>query len=170
MIKEKLNTVKNQPEVCDIPKTLIDICIEMYAKEQGDQIDIEQLRSQVFTFMVAGHDTTSTAMSWTLHFLAQYPKTQEKLRREIAKKVEDRELTWDTLESMEYLTAVINESMRLRPPGPLFQRTVVKEDNVLGHKIPPGSTVVLSPFLLHRSPEYWKSPETFDPDRFLSPG
>ena len=168
VIESKLNAMKNHDD-CDKQKDLLDLCIEMYAKE-GEEIDVQELRSQVFTFLLAGHETTSSSMSWTLYLLAQYPKIQDKLRREINENLKDRELKWDMLESMEYLTAVINESLRLRPPVTTFRRVVIKEDNVLGYKIPPGSKIMLAPFLLNRSPEYWKSPETFDPDRFLSPG
>ena len=171
MIEKKLAGIKNPQESSNAKREdLIDRCIKLYDEEYGEKLNVKELRAQVFTFMFAGHETTSAAMSWTLYFLAQYPEIQEKVRREIQETLKDNELTWDTFESMEYLTAVINESMRLCPPVGSFTRTVIKEDDILGHKVLPGTTIALVPYLIHRLSGYWKDPKNFNPDRFLSPG
>ena len=132
-------------------------------------MDEEELFAQTTMFLFAGHETSSVSLTWTLYFLAQYPDVQEKLRREVKESLNKQEGTWETYESMKYLTAVINESMRLRPPASTLRRKVVKDDNILGYDIPAESWIILSPYVLHRKPEYWSDPETFNPDRFLEP-
>ncbi len=129
----------------------------------------EELFGQIYMFLFAGHETSSIALSWTLYFLAQYPDVQEKLRREVKESLNEQEGTWETYESMKYLSAVINESMRLRPPASVYRRKVIQDDNILGYDIPADSLIVISPYVLHRKPEYWSDPETFNPDRFLEP-
>ena len=148
----------------------MDLLLEAVDDETGQGMDQDELHSQVFVFLFAGHDTTSVALSWTLYFLAQYPDVQDKLRREVQDTLKDQELEWETYEAMEYLTAVVNESLRLRTPVPLFRRKAVQDDNILGHNIPAGSLIIIPPYIMHRKPEYWTDPEKFNPDRFLEPG
>ena len=135
-------------------------------------MDEEELFAQVFVFFFAGHETSSVSLTWILHFLAQYPDVQQKLRREVKESLNEQEGTWETYESMKYLTAVINESMRLRPAVicSIYRRKVIQEDNILGYDIPADSLIIISPYVLHHKPEYWPDPETFNPDRFLEPG
>lgn len=147
---------------------MLDLLIEEYNECSGQRLE-DELRSQLFVFMLAGYETTSVALAWTSYFFALYPEVQEKARREIEETLKDNDLEWDAFESMEYLAAVINESLRLCTPIPLFRREVIKEDNILGCKVQPGSQLFISPYLLHRRPEYWKDPEKFNPDRFLAP-
>ncbi|CAB4009548.1 cytochrome P450 4c21-like [Paramuricea clavata] len=148
-------------------KDLLDLLLEAVDDETGQGMDEEELHSQLFIFLVAGHDTSSTALSWALYFLAQYPDIQEKLRSEVKETLKEREESWETYESMEYLTAVVNETLRLRPPAPVTRRKVMHDDNILGYNIPTGSVIVFPLYALHRKPEYWTDPENFNPDRFL---
>jgi cytochrome P450 len=151
-------------------KDLLDLLLEAVDDETGQGMDEEELHSQLFVFLVAGHDTSSTALSWVLYFLAQYPDIQEKLRSEVKETLKEREESWETYESMEYLTAVVNETLRLRPPALVTRRKVMHDDNILGYNIPTGSVIVFPLYALHRKPEYWTDPENFNPDRFLEPG
>ena len=144
--------------------------MEAVDEENGQRMDEGELRGQVFVFMLAGHETVSVSTSWTLYFLAQYPEIQDKVRREIKEKLRDSELICDTFEAMEYLAAVMNESLRMRPPVTVFRRFVAKEDNILGYKIPQGSSVMSPLYSLHHLSKYWKDAEKFNPDRFLTPG
>ena len=147
----------------------MDLLLEAVDDETGQSMDEEELFGQIYMFLFAGHETSSIALSWTLYFLAQYPDVQEKLRREVKESLNEQEGTWETYESMKYLSAVINESMRLRPPASVYRRKVIQDDNILGYDIPADSLIVISPYVLHRKPEYWSDPETFNPDRFLEP-
>ena len=71
---------------------------------------------------------------------------------------------------MEYLAAVVNETLRLRTPVPLYRQKVIQDGNILGYNVPSGSIIVISLYTLHRNPDYWEEPETFNPDRFIEPG
>ncbi|XP_028416652.1 cytochrome P450 3A16-like [Dendronephthya gigantea] len=150
-------------------KNLLDLLLEAVDDETGEGMDEEELFSQVFLFLLAGYGTSATTLSWILFFLAQYPEVQEKLRQEVEVTLNEKEECWETYDSMKYLTSVINESQRLCPVSPLFRRVVLREDKILGHNIPAGSLVLVPVFSLHRKPEYWSDPETFNPERFLEP-
>ena len=90
MIEKKLSAIKNPQESSNTKrKDLLDRCIKLYNEEYGEKLNVKELRAQVFTFMFAGHETTSAAMSWTLYFLAQYPEIQEKVRHEIQETLKD---------------------------------------------------------------------------------
>ena len=132
-------------------------------------MDKEELFSQVFAFLVAGHETSAVTLSWIFYFLAQYPDVQEKLRQEVKKTLTEQKGGWETYESMEYLTAVINESLRLRTPVANYRRKVFKDDDILGYNIPADSLIIISPYVIHRKPNYWSDPESFNPARFLEP-
>ena len=137
--------------------------------EDGKKLDEEQLRAMVFTFMVAGHETSTVSLTWTLYYLSKYPEIQEKARQEVNKTLKSETAEWNTYESMSYLGAVINETLRLCPAG-ILQRQAVNEDIILGHKIPAGSVVDIPSYILHHRADYWEDPETFNPDRFLNKG
>ena len=150
-------------------KDLLDLLLETVDDETGQGMDEEELFAQVFLFLFAGHETSSVALSWILYFLAQHPDVQQKLRHEVKESLNGVEGTWETYESMTYLTAVVNEALRLRPPAAVYRRKVIRDDDILGYNIPADSVIVISPYVLHRKPEYWSDPETFNPDRFLEP-
>ena len=99
---------------------------------------------QVVTFMLAGHETTSVALAWTLYELAKNPLIQAKVRAEInAVLREGKELTWDTVEELKYLENGIKESLRLHPPAQLTGRTPVSDEVVGGYLIPKGADILL---------------------------
>ena len=158
---------EKKPDISTTRKDLLDRLLEAVDEETGQGMDEEELFGEVFTFLFAGHETSSVALSWSLYYLAQYPDIQEKIRREVKETLTEQEGSWEAYESMEYLTAVINESMRLRPPVSVYRRKVIRDDNILGYNIPADSVIVISPYVLHRKSEYWSDPETFNPDRFL---
>ncbi|XP_028416656.1 cytochrome P450 3A7-like isoform X2 [Dendronephthya gigantea] len=150
-------------------KDLLDLLLEAVDDETGKGMDEEELFSQIFIFLFAGHETSAVSMSWLLYFLAQNPDVQKRLRQEVKITLNEKEECWETYDSMEYLTAVVNESLRLRPSAPVYRRKVIQEDNILGYKIPADSVIVIPLYALHRKPEYWSDPKTFNPERFLEP-
>ena len=162
------NKQEGQNVATKTSKDLLDLFLE--ADETGQGMDEEELISNLFLFFFAGQDTSSVALSWIFYFLAQHPDVQEKLRREVEETLEERQVCWETYDSMEYLVAVVNETLRLRTPAPIYRRQAIQNDNILGYNVPSGSMIVVSLYALHRNPEYWEEPETFNPDRFLEPG
>ena len=121
--------------------------------------------------MVAGHETTSVAMAWTLYELAKNPDIQEKVRAEINQVLcDDDELTWDTVEGLKYLENVIKESLRLHPPAYVTGRTPITDETVGGYLIPKGTDVLLPIDSLQRVTQHWPNPDDFDPGRFEEKG
>ena len=151
-------------------KYLVDLFLEAVDDETGQGMSDEELISNLLFFIFAGQDTSSTALSWIFYFLAQHPDVQEKLRKEVKETLKEREVCWETYDSMQYLAAVINETLRLRTPAPFYRREAIEDDNISGYNVPSGSLIIISLYTLHRKPEYWMDPETFNPDRFLGPG
>lgn len=126
----------------------------------------EELRDEVMTVVLAGHETTANALTWTLYLLSRHPLVEQRLYREIESVLGDRELTFEDLPKLEYCERVILEGMRLFPPAWAFERQAL-EDDVLGdYRAPAGTIVGVCTYALHRHARFWDNPEGFDPDRF----
>jgi cytochrome P450 len=128
-----------------------------------------QLRNETITFLLAGHETTANALSWTFHLIANHPEVEERLREEIHRVLGDRTPELEDVAKLIYTKRVIQEAMRLYPPIWIIERRAIAEDEIAGYHIPAGSSVVISPYALHRHPAFWKNPEEFNPSRFESP-
>jgi cytochrome P450 len=136
------------------------------AQEEGESrmTDLE-IRDEVMTFMMAGHETITNSMSWTLIELAKHPEIFPKLREEADAFKETK--NFEVLNAAPWLGAVIDEVMRMWPPVWVFMRQADKEDTLRGQKVPVGANVVLATYLSHHSPDFWEAPEEFRPERFL---
>jgi cytochrome P450 len=132
----------------------------------GGRFDDRQLRNEVLTLLLAGHETTASAMAWTFYRLSQHDDVAAELRSELAHELGGRPPGLDDLPRLNYLSAVIDESLRLHPPIWIIERRARKIDELGGFAIPAKSLVVVSPYSLHRHPEFWCEPEKFDPLRF----
>jgi cytochrome P450 len=132
--------------------------------ETNAAMDDKQLRDEIVTFLVAGHETTAVALSWTWHLLAQHADVEARLHTEVA----DVAHHAPALASLPYVRMTLEESMRLYPPAWATSRESYKEDHIGGVRIPPRTTVSISPYVTHRHPAYWDDPERFDPERFTS--
>ncbi|HKP89895.1 MAG TPA: cytochrome P450 [Thermoleophilaceae bacterium] len=125
-----------------------------------------QLRDEIAAFLMAGYQTTASALSWAWYLLARHPDEQDRLG-EAARIALDREPPdAERLDVAPYIGQVLDETMRLYPPGWAFTRTPLADDEVAGHPIPAGSIVIVSSYANHRSPRLWDQPERFDPERF----
>ena len=133
--------------------------------EEGGMSD-RQLRDEVMTMLLAGHETTANALAWTFHLLSRYPFAAERLRAELDEVLGGRAPTVDDLPRLEYCRMVIEESMRLYPPVWTFSRTPREPDAIQGFDVPVGAVVIMSPWITHRHPAVWEDPERFDPERF----
>ena len=134
--------------------------------DTGEPMDDAQLRDEVRTIILAGHETTANALTWTWYLLARNPAAATELRSELARVLGGRVPTVDDLPQLAYTKMVVEESMRLLPPVWALSREAIADDEVDGYRIPAGSTVVLSQFVTQRHPDFWEEPETFDPERF----
>jgi len=148
-------------------RVFLDLMLEESARTDVTMTDAD-LREEVDTIMFAGHDTTSTATSFTLHFLASHPDVQQRAYEEIMDVVgEDATVTSYHLKELKYVEACMKESMRVATPVPLIARECSEELVLDGYKIPAGAIYMINIFALHRDPKFFPSPEIYDPERFL---
>jgi cytochrome P450 len=122
--------------------------------------------SESMQLLVAGHETSSNALSWLLYLLSSRPDCLEKVRHEFDSVLGDRSLTYSDVPKFEFATQVIQEALRLYPPFWMVDRMALADDHVGDLDIPAGSTVVVFIYGVHHSPQYWENPERFDPTRF----
>jgi cytochrome P450 len=136
--------------------------------DTGAEMDLQQVRDEALIFLLGGHETTSTAMTFTLHLLAQHPDEQRHVRDEIDTVVGGRAPTVDDVPALQRTAMAIEEAMRLYPPIYALGRLAETEQEIGGYRIPAGARVVVSQFATHRHPLFWEQPETFDPARFTA--
>ena len=148
------------------PKDLLARLIAARDSETGGGMTPKEVRDQVVTIFMAGHETTSQALSWTWYLLSQHPAAEAKLHGELAEVIGGRTPRYEDVANLRYARMVIEESMRLYPPAHTFGRQPIAPDEVLGHRIPAGAEVLIMPWLLHRKPSLWENPDRFEPERF----
>ena len=132
----------------------------------GDDITSKQLRDDLMTMLIAGHETTAAVLTWTFHLIVDRPDVIARIRAEVDSVLGDRTPTVEDMRSLQFTTRVINESMRLYPQPPVLIRRAIEDDVLGGYKVAAGSDIFISTWNLHHSPEYWTDPEEFNPDRF----
>ncbi|MDW8469648.1 MAG: cytochrome P450 [Burkholderiales bacterium] len=149
---------------------LLAMLIEARDADTGDAMTDRQLRDELVTLFLAGHETTAIALTWTFHLLAQHPEVEAKLHAELDAVLGSRAAPgFDDLERLPYARMVAEETMRLYPPAYVFSRRSLAEDKLGPYRMPAGAHIVISPYALHRRPDYWPEPEAFRPERF-APG
>jgi cytochrome P450 len=135
-------------------------------EESGEGLDDRQLRDEVMTLLLAGHETTAMALAWTFYLLSLHPAARRTLEEELAATLAGRPPTLEDLPRLRYTRMVLEESMRLYPPAWVITRSAEAEDEIGGFRIPAGGIVLVSPYVTHRDPVLWENPEGFDPERF----
>ncbi len=135
-------------------------------EEPETKLTGKQIHDHILTFLAAGHETTAIALVWTVYLLSQHPQVRIKLQDEIRSVLAGREPTLDDLVKLPYLDWVLNESMRLYPPAWLQVRLVAEESELDGVRLPVGTLVILSQWVIHRLPDIWQDAEAFKPERW----
>ncbi len=134
--------------------------------EDGNRMDPKQLRDEVMTVVLAGHETTAIALSWTFYLLGENPEAEAKLLTEMEEVLDGRLATvWD-LPRLRYADAVIKESMRLYPPAWAIGREAIGESEIAGYHVPAKTQMFISQYVTHRDPRFFDDPESFDPSRW----
>ena len=134
--------------------------------EPGVKLTEKQIHDHILTFLAAGHETTAITLVWTFYLLAQYPEVRNKLQDEIRSVLAGRKPTLDDFAKLPYLDWVLNESMRLYPPAWLQMRVVAKETELDGVRLPVGTLLILSQWVIQRLPDIWQDAEVFKPERW----
>lgn len=145
---------------------MISMLLDMVDDETGAQMTDQQLRDEAVSLFLAGYETTSVAMSWSLHFLTQAPMLMEKLQGAVDDTVGQRQITFTDLHALEYPRWVMQEALRLYSPVFWLWRTAEENDVIDGFLIEKGQNVALAIHNIHRHPDVWDDPTTFDPERF----
>jgi cytochrome P450 len=135
-------------------------------EETGEHMSDEQVRDEVRTMFIAGHETTATSLAWTWYLLSMYPEVAQRLHAELDEVLGGRSATAADLPNLVYNWRVIQESLRLYPPIWMYLRTAIEDDVIDGYRIKAGKNIYLSPYITHRHLDFWDNPEGFDPDRF----
>jgi cytochrome P450 len=126
----------------------------------------DEIHDEVMTLVLAGHETTANTLTWALTLLSRFPAARDRLAAEVAEVLGDRDPQAHDVDALPWTQAVVNETMRLYPPAWTVERDAVEDDNIAGVRVAAGDTVAISPYLLHRNPEFWPNPQGFDPRRF----
>jgi unspecific monooxygenase len=157
----------NMP-AADAPRDLFDLLRAARDPETGRGFSHAELRDQVSTMIVAGHETTALTLFWSLYLLASVPAAQERLAKEVSAVEITPETAGQILPRLAYTRAVVSEALRLYPPAFVMVREAISDDSYAGIAIPAGSQVLIAPWVLHRHRRLWPEPDAFDPERFLS--
>ena len=145
---------------------LLALLMEARDEESGEGMSDRQLRDEVITLFVAGHETTANALTWATYLLSTHVAVARRLRAEVDEALGGRTPTVADLPNLIYTRRVIDETMRLYPPVWIINRRAIEDDIVCGYRIPADATVSISPYVTQRDPTVWENPEGFDPDRF----
>jgi cytochrome P450 len=135
-------------------------------EETGEGMNDRQLRDEVMTLLLAGHETTANALTWMWYLLSQHPDVEARLHAELDEVLGGNLPTVDHLPDLQYTHMMIQEALRLYPPVFGFGRKAIGEDVLGGYYVPANTLIWLSPYVTHRHPDFWEHPEAFDPERF----
>jgi cytochrome P450 len=161
VLLEYIRKRRNEAPGHDLLQTLMDA---RYSDGQG--MPDELILSESMQLLVAGHETSSNALSWLLYLLSSRPECLEKIRQEFDSVLGEAALGYSDVPKFEFTTQVICEALRLYPPFWMVDRMAIADDRVGDLAIPRGSTVIVYVYGAHHAPRYWENPESFDPERF----
>ena len=148
------------------PPDLLSVLLGVRDEETGEGMGDRQIRDDVVSLLLAGHESTCVALSWTWYLLAQHQECEEMLHAEVDAVLGGRLPTVEDLPALPYSRMVLEEALRLYPPAWSFSRNALADDEIGGYHLPAGSMILLCPYTTHRHPAFWEQPEVFDPLRF----
>ncbi|MEX0620864.1 MAG: cytochrome P450 [Solirubrobacterales bacterium] len=146
---------------------LLGLLLSARDEETGESMSRDQIGDELMTFMLAGHETTSNALSWTWGHLSLNPSARARLFDEVDSVLGDRVPTMEDVDLLPWTRACVEEAMRITPPVWMVGRKSLVDDEINGYRIPAGSSLMVLITMIHRDPKLWPNPEGFDPERFL---
>jgi cytochrome P450 len=158
LISERRNRGEDRGDLLSMMLNTVD--------EEGQGMTDQQIRDEIVTLFLAGHETTANALSWTWYLLAQHPTVEQKLHEELDRVLHGNPPTLADLKNLPYTQQVLQESMRLYPPVWNMSRQALTDVEIGGYTIPKGSEVNLITYVMHHNPIWWDEPERFIPERF----
>ncbi len=145
---------------------LLDLLLEGVDPKTDRRMTTAELRDNLLTFIVAGHETTALTLAWSMYLVAFDPQVQDRARAEAQNVLQGRAATGDDVENLPFIRQIIDEALRLYPPAGIISRTAQKNDTLCGRAIRPGDTVMIPIYALGRNHLLWDEPDAFRPDRF----
>jgi cytochrome P450 len=148
--------------------TLLSMLINSRDAETGAPLTDRELRDEIFTMFIAGHETTALTLTWLFTLLVGRDDVLDRMREEVDTVLGDRDPQFEDFPRLPYLRQVVDETLRLRSPVVMNARTAVADDDLMGFRVNAGDVVMPLFYAVHRHPDFWKDPEKFDPDRFTA--
>jgi cytochrome P450 len=145
---------------------LLSMLLNAQDEDGGDRMTDRQLRDEAMTLFMAGHETTANTLTWAWYLLAQHPEVEARLHEELDRVLGDRAPTMADLSSLPYTEHVITETLRLYPTVWILGREAIEPSQVGGYRVPVGTTVYMSQWVVHRDPRFFDDPESFRPERW----
>ncbi len=158
-----IETRRRDPEP---PQDLLSMLFAAYDDPERREESNKELRDLVMSVILAGHETTANALTWSWYLLSKNPTVGRRVRQEVATVLGGRTPTIHDLKDLKYTQMVFEETLRLYPPVWTFSRTALGDDRLGSTPIPKGPTGMLCAYAVHRNPKFWDNPEGFDPERF----
>ena len=146
---------------------LVGLLVGALDPKTGERLTQREQRDNLIGFFIAGHETTALTLTWALYLVGRDAKTQARILEEVRSVRADGDLTFEDVSALKFTRAVIDETLRLFPPAPIFNRECQEPCEVLGRRMETGDTVLLVPYVMHRREAYWENPMAFNPERFL---
>jgi cytochrome P450 len=153
----------------NVQRDILTLLLEAQDGETGRGLSEAEVKSNIITFIAAGHETTANALAWSLFLLSQSPEWSERVAAEARRELGPGRAREGVVDRLVETRAVVEEAIRLYPPLAAISREAIAADEFAGETIAAGTTVVIAPYVLHRHRRLWDDPDLFDPTRFLPP-
>ena len=166
-LSEVVDTIIDQRRQQNIDKgDLLSILLMVRDDDTGQGLSSQQVHDEMLTMMMAGHETTAAALAWTWHLLSQHPDVEHRFHAELDDVLGGNLPTFEHVAKLSYTQMILEEALRLYPPAWMLGRKAIADDEIRGYHIPANSMIFISPYCIHRHPDFWENPEVFDPERF----
>jgi cytochrome P450 len=164
LLDERVQRMIDQRRAGEPRPDLLGRLLQARDEDNGARMSDRQVRDEILTLFVAGHETTATALAWCLYLLARHPEIHAAARAEAD--ALGRPPRYEDLPKLRLAAKVFKEALRMYTPFPMFDRLVAEDIEVGGHRVPAGSVLLIPPYAMHHRPDIWPDPERFDPERF----
>ncbi len=149
-------------------RDLLSAMMEARDPETGAVMSDKQMRDEVMTIFLAGHETTASLLGWSIYLLSKHPQVESRVRAELQQTLAGRAPTYEETNKLTFMRQMFDEALRLYPPAWMFARILAQEDKLGGYTLPPKAVILVSPYVTQRLPAYWDAPEQFKPERFTA--